>query len=435
MIYSKRSQEIMKFVLAAALFLTASASCNAAESDSITIQKDTTAAVNDTVSTLHEKKIERHLDWLASSKFYQMTYSAVPLIVAGLVVKNQDDHFRTLRNDYLRNYRRHYDDYMQYIPAIALIGMKAGGVESRSSWGRMMTSDAFSAAVMAITVNILKVTTNVMRPDGSNNHSFPSGHTATAFMTATMFSKEYSGRYPWLSVGAYTVATATGLLRMANNKHWLSDVLTGAGIGTLSTEVGYYLADLLFKDKGLNRKEKFDEDYDKKALPTFVGLYLGFNVPLSHYDIDESNTLKTSSGSTSGIEGAYFFNPYIGVGGRFTISDLSFYLNGNEAQDKTFRFHTFNVGGYASYPLSRRISFGTKLLAGFTQYSKLTLSDRTISTEGGFSMCSGISTAFRARERISFRLFTDYNMIPPHSGSTREYMHTLTIGAMTSVTF
>ena len=48
-------------------------------------------------------------------------------------------------------------------------------------------------------------------------------------MTATMMSKEYGGRSPWYSVGAYSVATVTGLMRMANNKHWLSDVLAGAG--------------------------------------------------------------------------------------------------------------------------------------------------------------------------------------------------------------
>ena len=72
-----------------------------------------------------------------------------------------------------------------------MLGLKACGVESRSSWGRMLTSDAFSAALMAIAVNSLKFSCNVMRPDGSTRNSFPSGHTATAFMTATMLHKEY----------------------------------------------------------------------------------------------------------------------------------------------------------------------------------------------------------------------------------------------------
>ena len=119
---------------------------------------------------------------------------------------------------------------MQYAPAAVMLGMKVAGVQSRSSWGRMLVSDAFSALLMGGVVNTLKQTTNVERPDGSNKHSFPSGHTATAFMTATMFTKEYGHKSPWVGVGAYSVATATGLMRMANNKHWLSDVLTGAGI-------------------------------------------------------------------------------------------------------------------------------------------------------------------------------------------------------------
>lgn len=154
-------------------------------------------------------------------------------------------------------------------------------------------------------VNTLKQTTNVERPDGSNKHSFPSGHTATAFMTATMFTKEYGHKSPWVGVGAYSVATATGLMRMANNKHWLSDVLTGAGIGILSTEVGYYFADLIFREKGINRFAN-ENMFDRMDKPSFVSLYLGLNIPLSGYDIDEEMEFRTSSGSSAGVEGAIF---------------------------------------------------------------------------------------------------------------------------------
>ena len=60
----------------------------------------------------------------------------------------------------------------------------------------------------------VKHSANVTRPDGSNNHSFPSGHTAMAFMAATMLHKEYgTTRSPWYSIGGYTVATATAVSR------------------------------------------------------------------------------------------------------------------------------------------------------------------------------------------------------------------------------
>ncbi len=65
-----------------------------------------------------------------------MTYIGVPLIVGGLIVKKEDDHFRSLRNDYLPQFNHHVDDYLQFSPAIAMLGMKAMGVKSRSSWGK-----------------------------------------------------------------------------------------------------------------------------------------------------------------------------------------------------------------------------------------------------------------------------------------------------------
>lgn len=70
-------------------------------------------------------------------------------------------------------------------------------------------------------------------------------------MTATMLHKEYGHRSPWYSIGGYTLATLTGVTRQLNNRHWMSDVMVGAGIGILATEFGYFLADLIFKEKGL----------------------------------------------------------------------------------------------------------------------------------------------------------------------------------------
>ena len=75
---------------------------------------------------------------------------------------------------------------------------------------------------MAGLVNGIKYTASEMRPDGSTRNSWPSGHTATAFMAATILHKEYGlTRSPWYSVGAYTLATATGVMRVLNNRHWM----------------------------------------------------------------------------------------------------------------------------------------------------------------------------------------------------------------------
>jgi hypothetical protein len=172
-----------------------------------------------------------------------------------------------------------------------------------------------------------------------------------AFMTATMLSKEYGYKSPWVSIGAYGLAATTGLMRVANSKHWLSDVMVGAGVGILTTEMGYWLADLLFKDKGLVVPDPaltHAASYGRN--PSFVALYAGFNLPLSHYDIDEQTSFKTSTGTTLGLEGAGFFNAYIGLGGRATISNLQYILNDTEAPDNTCKFYMAAIGPTSRCP-------------------------------------------------------------------------------------
>ncbi len=361
-----------------------------------------------------------------------MSYVGLPLIAAGLIVKHEDDHFRSLRNDYLPQFRNHTDDYLQYVPAVVMIGMKARGVKGRSTWTQMLVSDAFAAMFMAGVVSTVKTTTNVTRPDGSNNHSFPSGHTATAFMTATMLSKEYGTKSPWISIGAYATATTTGLMRMANNKHWLSDVLTGAGVGVLSTELGYWLGDLIFKRKGTHT-EQDKPRFERIGKPSFLSLYVGLNVPLSKYDIDEDNYFRTSSGSSAGLEGAYFFNNYIGIGGRFTFANTSLIVNDDKAEANTFDAVSFSTGGYFSCPLSRRWLLGSKLLGGVVHYPRLELTNITIGKITGFCFGSGLSTTFCANEKYGIRFFLDYNLHPSHNSRSKEWMNTLTCGASFSL--
>ena len=98
---------------------------------------------------------------------------------------------------------------------------------------------------MAVSVKVLKNTTHVERPDFSNYVSFPSGHTATAFIGAEFLHQEYKSISPWIGISGYAVAAATGALRMYNNKYWFSDVVAGAGIGMLSTKIAYWI----FPDK------------------------------------------------------------------------------------------------------------------------------------------------------------------------------------------
>jgi membrane-associated phospholipid phosphatase len=96
-----------------------------------------------------------------------------------------------------------------------------------------------SEAIMLGSVYIVKTLTHVQRPDGSDNLSFPSGHTAQAFLAASIVHTEFRDKSQWYGIGAYTLATSVAAFRMINDKHWESDVIAGAGFGILSAHLAY----------------------------------------------------------------------------------------------------------------------------------------------------------------------------------------------------
>lgn len=144
------------------------------------------------------------------------------------------------RNRHFAGFHTNIDDYMQYAPIPIAYGLDALGVKSENDVLNRSLILLKGEALMLISVNTLKYTTHELRPDGGNHYSFPSGHTAQAFAAATFLSEEYKHRFSWMPYAAYGVAGATGLLRIANNRHFIGDVLMGAGLGILSMKVAYW---------------------------------------------------------------------------------------------------------------------------------------------------------------------------------------------------
>ena len=272
-----------------------------------------------------------------------LTFVGVPLFVAGIAIKGDKANFRQdYKNTHsntrlITNFKTGIDDYTQFFGPVATVGLKLAGVEGRSDWPRLMASALMSYGIMAGFVNGIKYTASEMRPDGSTANSWPSGHTATSFVGATVLHKEYGlTRSPWYSVAGYGVATATGVMRILNNRHWISDVLSGAGIGIMSTELGYALGDILFKGKGLLRNDldAIGENPSFFAISMGVGYGLkdiGFNysdlVHVEDYfddvEDDEAVSIDFHTATAVDAEGAYFFNKYIGIGGRLRVRAMT----------------------------------------------------------------------------------------------------------------
>jgi PAP2 superfamily len=145
------------------------------------------------------------------------------------------------------------DNYLRYSPAFAVYGLNALGIKGRNNLRDRSMIYLLSNVFLSGSVFGVKKLAHERRPDGGDYYSFPSGHTAQAFAAAEFMRQEYKDVSPWYGVAGYVAAGATGVLRMYNNKHWMSDVLAGAGFGIASTKLAYWIYPaikrILFKDK------------------------------------------------------------------------------------------------------------------------------------------------------------------------------------------
>ena len=408
-----------------------------------------------------------------------MTFVGVPLFIAGIIAKSEKNAFKQqTKHSLVTKFKTGIDDYTQFFGPAAVVGLKLGGYEGRSDWPRLLASAGMSYGLMALFVNTIKHTAKEMRPDGSTANSWPSGHTATAFVGATLLHKEYGlTRSPWWSVAGYGVATATGVMRVLNNRHWISDVLSGAGLGILSGELGYAICDLLFKGKGLLRNDIIGTP-SVIDHPSFFEISMGigfgsrdFDFEMKKYGWSEDLNMKFRASTAVAAEGAYFFNPYIGVGGRLRVKSTpikgwdkivdfgwedvnDFFDNLEEEEQEALANNLDNIdfiiesdhltefsgdlGVYFNLPLSNRFALGSKLLIGRSIMQELAL-DATISGQHSYKATdtmdkptgepfdhkwdyfkvtgnnstkfgTGISLTYAYKQNFSWKVFLDYDI-------------------------
>ncbi len=132
------------------------------------------------------------------------------------------------------------DDVLWATPVALAYGLTLVGVKGKHSFKEMTKLTLLSALAFNAVIQPMKYGIGILRPDASTHNSFPSGHTSSAFTAAEILHQEYGQKSVWYSIVGYTAATATGAMRILNNRHWSSDVIVGAGIGMLSTKLVYW---------------------------------------------------------------------------------------------------------------------------------------------------------------------------------------------------
>ena len=191
--------------------------------------------------------------------FCSMKSKRLAIFTLSLLISNgclAQEVSEPVAHQYKRYHGDGIDNVLEYVPTAAVFGLKLLGVPAESSWKRRLTVSVVSFGINAVVTYSLKHTIHEMRPDGTDNHSFPSGHTAVAFCGATTLMHEYRKVSPWIGVAGYAVATTVAVDRVRRNRHHWGDVVAGAAIGVASAEAGYWIGDIIL-GKGKKKKTRY----------------------------------------------------------------------------------------------------------------------------------------------------------------------------------
>jgi len=177
------------------------------------------------------------------SSFFRLRNQLVPigLISGGLLIEALN--CKQEMQDWFPGTNTKADDYIQYAPIAILYTSDLFGTKHRNNAFNQTKYLIISEFATSLITRSLKKITHSTRPNGEP-YSFPSGHTSQSFTGATVLYHETKDYCMPLAYSGYLFSTATAVLRVTNNKHWVSDVLAGAGIGILVTNLVYYFEPL-----------------------------------------------------------------------------------------------------------------------------------------------------------------------------------------------
>lgn len=295
--------------------------------------------------------------------------------------------------------------------------LKSAGVKSRSKTERMLTANAMAMGISFGTTELLKHTIDEGRPDQSDLHSFPSGHTSFAFASATILSREYGYISPWITIAGYTTATGTGLLRIHHNKHWMNDLYMGAGIGVMSTNLAYFLTDKLFGADAINRPELRRQDVER--LIKFNEKPSGFTF-VSGTEIGDKTIrfadvrVKTGASFSAGADVAWFITPNVAAEfiTRVVDAQAKVYDTDNIFTGGHLNLYHFDLGAKMSWPFALGKRLSTRAFAGMRMMNGDLFTDGTttyiIPNETKFELGAGVTYDCLDTQNYAWGFTCDY---------------------------
>jgi membrane-associated phospholipid phosphatase len=256
--------------------------------------------------------------YLITNKWVRKGIAPAFFLTSGVLTWNGRLAVRDARNRYIPNFSNHVDDYMQYIPATGVFALNLAGKKGLNRLNRAMINWGASMLIMGVMVNSVKYFSRVMRPDSTSANSFPSGHTATAFMNAAFLDKEFGCRNAAYGIAGYMIGAVTGIERSLNNRHWISDILVGAGIGILSTKLAYLIVNRFYKNEGDYFPDRSNHTlYRTTENYSHISMHVGYSFYLDNKGVHPM-------GIGSAVESFYYFSKNWGIGSEVVFTHYPF---------------------------------------------------------------------------------------------------------------
>ena len=191
---------------------------------------------------------------------------------------------KLVRSTVSDTFRTHVDDWLLWGPIPIMYGADLFKVPAKNTvWNQTKFLIISEAGTAALTWG-LKLGLGIQRPNNGTHNAYPSGHTSQAFCQSQVLFNEFRDTAPLLAASGFLFSVPVGVLRVLNNRHWVPDVLLGAGIGMLVTNLVYHFEPLKnWNPFDKNRKKKKVGKTEKQLMfvPSFRADFKGFNLRLS----------------------------------------------------------------------------------------------------------------------------------------------------------
>ena len=318
--------------------------------------------VENVIKSFNERRLEREMKFSMDGSLH---------LVRGLLLLWTDHNFM-MRDAYFEkksNTFKWTDYAVGGIPLLANWALKAAGVQSRSKIERMLSANAMALGVSFGAAELLKLSVREGRPDQSDKNSLPSAHTSFAFVSATVLSREYGHLSPWVTIGSYTTAASTELLRIKHNKHWMSDLYMGAGIGVMSTNLAYFLTDKIFGADAINKPELRKRDVERLikfgSRPSGFTFVSGTEIGDRTIRFDDAR-IKSGAAFSAGADLSWFISPLWAAELMTRVVDVQakVFDTDHPFSGGHLDLYHFDLGAKFSYPYILGKRFATHVFAG-----------------------------------------------------------------------